>query len=206
MAIFEKDSPHKLVGLSGTLGSGKDTVASHLVTEHGFMHVSTGDVLRIEAKRQGRDTERPTLIEIGMRLRELYGSLGALCLKGIAQWDEQREEFPGGLVVSGIRILGEAEEIKDQNGTVVFIDAPVEERYRRLIARNRDYEVSKTFDEFVAHEEIELHGLGGASSPHLRAIEGMAHTVLQNTGTEADIISEIDTLLGFTIPPHHTAS
>lgn len=204
--IFEKDAPHMLIGLSGTLGSGKDTVASHLVNEHGFMHVSTGDVLRIEAKRQGRDTERPTLIEIGMRLRKLYGSLGALCLKGIAQWDEQRESFPGGLVVSGIRVVGEAEEIQDQNGTLVFIDAPVEERYRRLIARARDYEVSKTFDEFVAHEEIELHGLGGANSPHLRAIEAIADTVLQNTGTEADIIGKIDTILGFSTPPSHSVS
>src|SRR5579875_3462272 len=118
MAVFASGMESKLVGLSGTLGSGKDTAANHLVNEHGFMHVSLGDVLRVEARRQGRDTERPTLIEIGMRLREKYGSLGALCIKGIEQWAEQRERYVGGLVISGVRVLGEAQEIKDQKGTL----------------------------------------------------------------------------------------
>lgn len=195
MPVFEKGTQSKLVGLSGTLGSGKDTVASHLVDKYRFMHVSLGDVLRVEARRQGRDTERPTLIEIGMRLREEYGSLGALCIKGIEQWDEQRAKFAGGLVISGVRVLGEAQEIKDQNGTLVFIDAPAEERYRRLVARNRDYETSRTFEEFVAHEKIELDGLGGTNSPHLRAVERISDEVIQNIGSESELLARVDGLL-----------
>ncbi len=83
MAVFDNYPSSKLVGLSGTLGAGKDTAAQYLVAKHGFMHVSTGDVLRSEATRQGRNHKRATLIEIGVELREKYCSAGALVLKGI---------------------------------------------------------------------------------------------------------------------------
>ena len=180
MNRFAMGSTSKLVGLSGTLNAGKDTAAQYLVSEHGFMHVSSGDVLRVEAARQGRDDSRPTLIEIGVELRKQYGTLGAIVIRGIEQWQEQREAFAAGLVVSGLRVVGEAQEVKDQNGKLVFVDAPVEERYRRMVARSRDAEANMSFEEFVAHERVELEGLGGPERPHLRAVETISDVVLHN--------------------------
>lgn len=101
----------KLAGLPGTLGAGKDTGAEHLAQWHGFLHVSTGDILREEARRYGLDTDRNTLIDIGVSLRREYGSQGALIIMAIERWQAQRERYLGGLVVTGMRALGEAEEI-----------------------------------------------------------------------------------------------
>lgn len=101
------------------------------------MHKPTGDVLRIEAKRQEETLSAQRLSRLVCVFVSCTVVWVLFAFKGIAQWDEQREEFPGGLVVSGIRILGEAEEIKDQNGTVVFIDAIVEERQATYCSQPR---------------------------------------------------------------------
>ncbi|HET9098696.1 MAG TPA: AAA family ATPase [Candidatus Saccharimonadales bacterium] len=196
MSVFHRETSSQLVGLTGTLNAGKDTAANHLVNNHGFMHVSSGDVLRAEAKRQGLPNDRNTLIEIGVRLRKEYGNVGALVIKGVEQWQEQKEAYLGGLVVSGLRILGEAQEVHAQGGKLVFIDAPVEERYRRMVARQRDAEAEKTLEEFMEHERYELEGLGGSDRPHLRAIQAISDIRLDNSGLPELFIASLDESLG----------
>ena len=48
----------KLLGLSGTNGAGKDTVAEVLAARHNFLFVSVSDLLRDEATGRGLTTER----------------------------------------------------------------------------------------------------------------------------------------------------
>jgi len=187
MNIFGEESGSKLIGIAGTLGAGKDTLAEHLVKTKGFLHVSTGDVLRVEATARGLDpTHRPTLIEIGIELRATHG-MGALSLKGAEQWQERRDEFAGGLVVSGIRILGEATGIQDQGGTVVFVDGPAEIRYKNIMQkRGRAEGTFNTYEEFIEYEAKEMYGLLGPDSPNLSAIRGIADVHLWNSGKEED--------------------
>lgn len=201
MNVFDKYPSSKLVGISGTFCAGKDTAANHLVDEYSFMHVSTGDVLRAKAAEHGRDiTDRNTLIEVGVEPRKRYGGLGALVIIAIEQWESDKDNFLGGLVVSGLRLLGESEEIQKQNGRLVFVDAPEEVRYKRLKDRARMGDavhfVPTTFDEFVASEQSELHGLGGPERPNLRAVERISDIIIQNNGTQTQYLYELDETLG----------
>lgn len=198
MGIFTKYSKPRLVGLAGTFCSGKDTGAAHLVEAKGFMHVSTGDILRAEASRQGRDHQRSTLIDIALELNREYGSPGAFVFRGIKQWEAQQERFSGGLVISGIRILGEAQAIQAQNGTVFYIDAPEKLRYERakerVIKEGRMIELAgvNSLEDFIESQKIELEGVGDPNLPHLKAIEEIADVVIQNTGTKKDYFQKID--------------
>lgn len=185
MPVFEKYPNSRLLGLSGTLGSGKDTASDHLVREYGFMHVSTGDVIRAEARQRGFDTERPTLIELGKELRAAHG-MGALSIKGIEQWQERREEFLGGLVVSGLRSVGEAGEIQLQHGTLTFIDGPPEIRYANIQERDRQDGLFSSYAAFMEHERLELHGLLGPDSPNLRAVQAIADIQIWNPGVNKE--------------------
>lgn len=172
----------RLIGISGTLGAGKDTLAEHLVEEHAFLHVSTGDVLRAEAKNRGLDpTHRPTLIEIGVELRSIHG-MGALSIRGMEIWQERQEEYYGGLVVSGLRSVGESKGIKEQDGKLVFIDGPATTRYLNIQARGRAEGTYSDFQGFIDYENIELNGLLGPDSPNLRAIEEIADIKIWNDG------------------------
>jgi dephospho-CoA kinase len=189
-----------LIGLSGTLGAGKDTLAEHLVLKYAFLHVSTGDVLRAEASARGLDpTNRPTLIEIGVELRSIHG-MGALSLKGLEQWQDRRDEFIGGLVVSGLRSLGEAEGIREQNGKLTFIDGPTEVRYKNIEERGRAEGTFSTYEDFIYYEYRELNGLFGPDSPNLRAVQGIADVQIWNPGvSKEEYLNNALTSLGVSV-------
>ncbi|MEJ0072722.1 MAG: AAA family ATPase [Candidatus Saccharibacteria bacterium] len=43
----------KLIGLSGTNGSGKDTVGSMIAEKYNYLFISVSDLLRAELRRRG---------------------------------------------------------------------------------------------------------------------------------------------------------
>lgn len=198
MSDFNKDESPRLIGISGTFASGKDTAAKYLVEEKNFMFVSTGDVLRAVADKEGLSHDRATLIEISVRMRKEYGSLGALVLKGIEQWKEQRDKYSGGLVVSGLRIIAESQEIKNQNGLLLFIDAPDAVRYERMkqraITEGRTIELENVnnLEEFIQSEVTEMQGLGGEERPNILGVKNIADVVIQNDGSVDQYIEKLN--------------
>ncbi len=195
MNNLEDNMPNKLIGLSGTLNAGKDTAAEYLVENYNFMHVSTGDVLRAEADLQNRSKDWGSLIEIGVELRAQYGSVGALVLKSIENWQKVSSSYLGGLVISGLRVIGEAEELKKLGGTLVFIDAPIGERYKRMINRSRGAEANKTYEEFVELERIQMEGIGGDNRPNLKAVKTISDVIIMNNSTPGLFFSELERVL-----------
>ena len=195
---FRQVDNTKLVGLAGTLNAGKDTGAEHLVQKHQFMHVSTGDILRAEASKHCLEPDRNTLIDIGVRLRQEYGSQGALVIMAIERWQARRERYIGGLVVSGMRAIGEAAEIPARHGKLIFVDAPIGIRYARMVARQRDTEATKSFDEFAAHDQIEFEGVpNDTTRPNLSGIKAISDSVIMNDRSDTELLfSNLDRTVG----------
>lgn len=138
-----------ILGISGTFASGKDTVAKYLEERHEFVHVSTGDMIRREAANQGLADEREVLVELGNELRSKYGS-GVLVERAISF-----HESVNNLVVSGIRVVGEAQALRNAQGKLIFLDAPIKTRYGRLRSRGRIGDET-TLEQFIAHEKLEM--------------------------------------------------
>lgn len=152
----------RIVGLSGMFASGKDTLANYLADTYGYQHISTGDMLREEAMRRYGSIERPILHRTGTELRQEEGA-GALVKHAIALFQAELDagkSYPG-VVISGLRSLGEAKAIKEAGGTLVFTDAPIELRYQRMQSRLRDKETHLTFEEFQTQEATEASTVGG---------------------------------------------
>jgi cytidylate kinase len=59
----------KVIGISGTNGSGKDTLGRALSLRHNFLFVSVTDLLREEARRRGLAIERENLRMISAEWR-----------------------------------------------------------------------------------------------------------------------------------------
>lgn len=188
----------QFVGLSGTQGAGKDECARHLVSKHNFLHVSTGDMLRDVARQEGLDLERLTLTELGVRLRKEYGSQGVLVAKAVEKWHDEADNYPGGVVVSGLRTVGEAQEVIARVGLLLFVDAPVALRHARIVGRQRDLESLQSLDEFAAHDRIEVEGdPNDPTRPNLAAIRKMAYAVLMNSyDTPQPLHHDVEHLLG----------
>lgn len=75
----------RIIALTGYAGSGKDTVANHLVAEYGFVHVKCADGLKYLLEDQfgisyadQNDPEKKDLvvIEYGMSVREIQDRIG----------------------------------------------------------------------------------------------------------------------------------
>ena len=180
---------YPIIGLAGTFASGKDTLAHYLVTEFGYLHVSTSDMVRQEAMKAHGSIERPVLHETANELRHTRGA-GVFAELAITLFKAKLESGNDykGMVVSGLRSLGEANIIKAAGGTLVFVDAPIETRYKRMISRKRDDETKLTLEEFTAQEarELTVEDESDDAAFNISGIKAMSDIVLEN-GDSLDI-------------------
>lgn len=172
------------LGLSGPPGSGKDTVADYLVESHSFTHVSTGDLLRREAKRLGLDQERSTLQRLGTKIRMGYGY--------DILFDTALKSPEARMVFRGIRTVDAAELLLKAGGVLVFLDAPVEDRYLRCQERNREQLVSLA--EFIQNDEVEHTG-GPNEDMALDRLRSMAGYIIDKIGSRAQLKTKVDIIL-----------
>lgn len=188
----------KFVGLAGTRGAGKDMGATHLAEYHGFLHVSTGDLIRDVATERGLDHERQTLIDLGIDLRREYDSPAALVIKATELWRDSASRYEGGLAVSGMRSVAEADEVLARGGLLFFIDAQLEIRHRRIAARQRDSEAKISLKEFASRCFEEEYGDNtDVTKANLNAIRKMSHKILRNDySSTCPYIRELDSALG----------
>jgi len=184
----------RIIGLSGTLASGKDVVAELLAEKHGFLHVSTGDMLRAEKKRVFGNSPEAQLKRndpFANKLRETKGP-GVLVELAYKKYQHNKDKFPSGLVASGIRSIGEAEKIKELGGIIVFVDADRKTRYERAFARKRDTnDSSASFDEFVAMERSESpKDNEDKSIINLSVLNKIADIHLENNGSDISVFEK----------------
>lgn len=170
----------QIIGIAGTFASGKDTVAQQLVADHGYTHVSTGDMVRKVALEKHGSIERPVLHSTAREFRYEYGA-GAFVLEALKE--------PRPTVISGIRTLGEAKALLEAGGTLLYIDAPVEVRFERVHSRNRDKETELTLEQFKANEEKELYAGPNDEGFNIRGIRDMADVIVENTLPLDDFIA-----------------
>lgn len=182
-----------ILGFSGTFSAGKDVLADHLEKKFGLMHISTGDILREIAQQQRGSIERPILYEVGNELRHKYGG-GILAERAIDRYHSSIRTYAG-VVITGIRSLAEAQRVKSFGGQLVFIDSPIEVRYKRMLERQRDSEVKLTLDEFRISEEKEMNSGISDADFNIKQIGEMADIRIENADTEEDFFANAEKAL-----------
>ena len=182
-----------IIGISGTFSSGKDTLAHHLQEKYGLMHISTGDIVREIALAQHGSIERPVLFDTANQLRHTYGG-GVLVDRAVDRYKNSIRTYAG-VVITGIRSLAEAKAIKDQGGTIVFVDAPLQQRYDRMQQRQRDGEARISIEAFTERERKELSSGVSDADFNITQIGTMADIHLENTGNVDDFFAAAEKAL-----------
>lgn len=154
----------EIVGVAGTNASGKDTLGSLRESLQNAKFVSLSDILRRELDKRGLSHERENLRALSKEWRDEGGS-GVLAAKTIAFYkNEKADKKYGGLTLTSIRTPGEAMEIQHAGGIIIWVDADPKIRYQRILKRDLGRpEDQKTYEQFIAEEEAEMHPseLGG---------------------------------------------
>jgi dephospho-CoA kinase len=175
----------KIIGLSGTNGSGKDAAGHILAEYHGYLFVPVTELLRVELRRRRLPVSRENLRMVGSEWRHELG-LGVLADKAVADYRVAEDQYKG-VVISSLRNPGEADRIHNLGGTVVWIDADQLIRYKRVqanaVSRGRAEEDNKTFEQFQVEESIEMDLPKDAddTSLNMNAVKERADILLDNS-------------------------
>jgi hypothetical protein len=109
--------------------------------------------------------------------------LGVLIDKAVEYFKEQSGDYKG-LAIASLRNPGEADRVHELGGIVLWLDADPRVRYERVqanaAARDRAEEDNKTFEQFVAEEQAEMHTSGDAATLDMSAVKGRADVTIVN--------------------------
>ena len=177
----------KLLGLSGTNGAGKDTVAELLASKHNYLFISVSDLLRDELLTRGLSTERENMRELSAEWRREHG-LGVLIDKAVELYEQKGgDDQYEGLVVSSIRNPGEIDRIHDFHGELLWIDADTAVRFERITARNRADD-PQTLEEFEKQQEAEMQHSGDEATLSMAEVRDRADRVFMNNHGDLDAL------------------
>ncbi len=184
----------KIIGIAGTNGSGKDTVGHILAKNHGFVFISATDLLRTELKQRNQPVDREHLRALSAEWRREYG-YGVLITRAVDAF--KASVMVGdhtGVAIASLRNPFEVDRIHELGGAVWWLDADPRLRFDRIRrnakTRARAEEDEKTFGEFLAEEEAEMHSSGDAATLDMSAVRGKCDVKLQNGGNEMSLLEK----------------
>ena len=177
-----------LYGLSGTNGSGKDSLGEYLAKEYNFLFVSVTDLLRNEAKKRGLAIERENLRDISAQWRRESG-LGVLVEKAVELYKQEGGDVAyAGLIMASLRNPGEADSLHELGGKMIWLDANPSIRYERIqsASRGRGGEDNKTYEQFLAEQEAAMKHSGDEATLSMADVKDRCDIFITNDGNDMD--------------------
>jgi len=178
----------RVIGVAGQNGSGKDEVINHINNHYGVPSLSTGDMVREIASREGLEPTRTNLQDISERHFHEFGE--GYFIRLIA--DRIRKngwEIAG---ITGIRSPEDIAELKNAFGKdFVLIHVYVSDpyvRYTRSHKRGEERDPD-SYDRFIRQDKAEEELF------HIKDAALLADYSLSNDGTLDDLHRAIDRLI-----------
>ncbi len=184
----------EIIAITGSSASGKDSAAEHIAAEHGYLHVDTGDIVRKAGIERYGSEDQYVLRKVGHEIRQELGQggLGRMALDLYLQSKDAHH----GLVVSGIRAVPAAMVIKESGGFLLYVDAPTEVRFDRLVLRGKHGE-SSTLEEFIQYEREEYEG-NLSTGQNLEGVRALCDYYLFNDYPDVETyLATVESVLGF---------
>jgi len=178
---------YKLFGISGSNGSGKDTLGHLLEDRYEFKFISVSDMLREEAARRGMEPNRKNLHVISAEWRR-EGGLGVLIDRAVELYEKTYALDHVGLALASLRNPGEVDKVHERGGKVVWVDADPEIRYARIqfASRGRDDTDNLSFEKFMEEEAFEMQPTGDEATLNMQGVKDKCDFTLFNNSTELD--------------------
>lgn len=174
----------EIIGISGTNGAGKDTLAAIRHEKEGAVHVSLSDILRKELIARDIPLERENLMNLSRQWRDESGDYGILATRTIQRYlgDKAVTSTLSGLSIVSVRHPDEARRIKEANGKIFWVDADPKLRYERIQSGGRNrIDDRKSFEEFIDEEWREISPVNSdPASVNLGEVSRIADIKIEN--------------------------
>jgi len=177
-----------IIGITGKYASGKGEIASYLVKEKNFQHLSFSGLMEEECRKRGLPSTRENLIKIANELRQRFG--GDYWAKRLFKKIDKKKSF----VVESFRNPGEVQAFQRlSNFNLLLVETPQKTRFERTVKRGRTADF-KTFNEFKNFEEQELKSKD-SNAQQLEQCAAMADLKIINDGSIGELHKKILNLL-----------
>jgi len=188
----------KIVGLTGSIASGKKLVKEALMRKHSAYYSSLSALIMEEAiKKRGLPVNKETKAAFANEMREKYG--GEVLARVAWNFLNKDKEL---IIVDDIKNPAEIEFLKKASGgnfVLIAVDASVETRWQRLQEAHAKGTASlkdpKTAEEFLQLDAAELTS-GGPQGMNVQQCMAMADHVIVNDGTIEDFKKKIAEVIG----------
>ena len=176
-----------IIGITGTLGAGKGTVAEYLV-EKGFKHYSVREFLTKEVKKRNLPLNRDSLVNVANELRKNHSpSYIVEKLFDIAKENNEN------CIIESIRTEGEVISLQKKGGIILSIDADPKIRFERIIKRGSVTD-NISFEKFIEDEKREMNNNDPNKQNLSKCIE-LANYKIENNKSINDLYKEIDKVI-----------
>jgi len=177
-----------IIGLTGTLGSGKGTVVDYLIENAGFVHFSVRSFLIEEIKRRNLPVDRDSMTLVANDLRENNSSS---YLAEQLYLQASKQDKPA--IIESIRTPGEVEALRKKGDFYLLaVNADSKVRYNRIVLRASETD-KVSFERFLANERREMQ----TSDPNKQNLSGcidIADFTIDNSGSLTDFNTQINTV------------
>lgn len=167
-----------IIGITGTIRSGKDTFADYLVSKYGFVKLNMSDVLRDELKRNGKEASKENMSLLGDEWRKKYGM--GIVMKRTLKNAKRYEKA----VICGIRSMEEVKFVRTNTKDfwLIAITAAPEIRFAR-----RNELDPQDFNEFLARDERDIKNKGLD-----KVMNSVDYTIMNNYSSLEQLHKEIE--------------
>lgn len=177
-----------IIGITGSFGSGKGTVAEYLVDQKGFQHYSARSLIAEEVKKRSMSLNRDSMIVVANDLRAQYGP--TYIFKRLI---DQAKDNGRDAVVESVRAVAEVDYTKTQGGVVLGVDADPELRYQRIISRQSETD-QVSFEKWQQQEEAESNS-GDETKQDIFGALKKSDYIIKNESDLATLHKKIDEFL-----------
>lgn len=189
----------EVLGLTGNAATGKDYLASQFASR-GFIHISTGDILREIITSHGQTANRALQTQVANEIRTQRGGDFFVVAAMERALEKYRTNKHRGLVLSGLYAPIEGIAIKQiPHSKLIEVvqsrnDNP-EERFRRLSQRCDGSRDSLSYEEFLTAYHRENSGKD-INEANIARLSKLADYCIVNDGDQRQLSLQVDAIIG----------
>lgn len=178
----------QIIGITGTLGAGKNAVVEYL-KKKGFAHFSARDFLLEEVRKRALPENRDSTNLVGEELRRNFGA--SYVLESLFK---EAEKTGKNSVLESVRTVGEVNYLRTKpNFKLLAVDADPHVRYERVNKRKSSLD-HVTFEKFMEDERRESLSKNPAEM-NLPDCIRMADVLIMNNGSLAELNKQVEDFL-----------
>jgi dephospho-CoA kinase len=178
-----------IIGIAGTIGSGKGTVVEYLSMKMGFAHYSSSGLLKEMLEERGEFVDRDAMARLAREIRKGDPN-------GVPKltYERLKKDDPENAIMEALHTIGEAEFVKSVGGIILAVDANVAVRYARISKRG-SIKDDVSFEKFAEQAKREDDGGSDASGHNIRGVMAIADYTIVNNGTLEELHTQIEEVL-----------